>query len=185
MILQVLFIAICFMMDEVMGNFLPHSFLCGDIVITSCLGLSALVLSSRKMKRIDSLLISVLFGLYYDFYVAHTFLICTITFVLINLLVSKWQKHITESVFESCLLVFATIFVKEFLVYFMMTLLSETYMTFITWLTTRAFMTLVVNGIFVVIIVFVSRYIEDMMLLREKKIRNEEKISWWKISSKQ
>lgn len=184
MILQVLFISGCFLLDGVIGALLPHSFLPGDIVITSCLGLSALVLMQRKMDHIDSLLISVIFGLIYDYFVAHTFLVCTIVFVLIHLAVSTWQKHITESMLESCLLVFTTIFVKEFLVYFIMTLLSETLMPIGMWLVSRAVLTLLVNGILVVLIVWVSRWTEDMMLMREKRIRKEESISWWKISSK-
>lgn len=185
MILQVLFIAGCFCMDEMIGNFLPHSFFPQDIVIASCLGLSALVLTQRKMERVDSLLITVIFGLLYDYFAAHSFLVCTITFVIINLAVSQWQKHITESMFESCLLVFTTIFVKEFLVYFMMTLLSETMMPLSMWLMNRAIFTLLFNGVLVVLIVWISRVLEDMRLSREKKIRKEETISWWKISSKQ
>ena len=184
MILQVLFIAAAFLVDEVIGGLLPHSFMPGDVVITSCLGLSALVLMQRKMERIDSLLFTIIFGLLYDYFAAHTFLVCTIVFVIINLAVSQWQKHITESMIESSLLVFTTIFVKEFLVYFIMTLLSETLMPFDMWLVSRASLTLLFNGVLVVIIVWASRMIEDIMLMREKKIRKEETISWWKISSK-
>ncbi|MGN1343936.1 MAG: hypothetical protein ACI4U3_05110 [Traorella sp.] len=185
MIVQILFIIICFLLDLVIGTLLPHSFLPNDIVITSCLGLSALVITQRKMNKIDSLLISVVCGLFYDFYVAHTFLVCTIAFVVVNLLVSMWQYHITDSLLETCLLVFTTIFVKEFLVYFLMSLLSETSLPFILWLSSRAIFTLLFNSFLVVLIVWISRYVEDMMLLREKKIRKEETISWWKISSKQ
>lgn len=182
MIIQVLLISFCFCLDIVISNFLPHSFFPTDIVVTSCLGLSALVLMQRKMDRIDSLLISIIFGLIYDYFIAHTFLVCTIAFAIINLLVSQWQKNITESLFENCLLAFVTIFVKEFLVYFMMTLLSETAMTFDVWILSRASLTLLINTVFVIVIVFISRIVEDMILMREKRIRKEEKISWWKIS---
>lgn len=182
MIIQVLLITFCFCLDIVISNFLPHSFLPTDIVVTSCLGLSALVLMQRKMNRIDSLLIYIIFGLIYDYFIAHTVLVCTIAFSIVHILVSQWQKHITESLFENCLLAFVTIFVKEFLVYFMMTLLSQTAMTFEVWITSRATLTLIINTVFVVVIVFISRIVEDMILMREKRIRKEEKISWWKIS---
>lgn len=184
MIFQILFITACFALDMILGNLLPHSFIPGDFVITPCLGVSALVLVQRKMNQTDSILVSVIFGLLYDIYISNSFLVCTITFALISLLTTQWQKHITESLFESCLLVFATIFVKEFLVYFIMTLLSQTFMPISMWLTTRASLTLVFNGALVVFIVLLSRHIEDMMLMREKQIRKEETISWWKISSK-
>ena len=185
MIVQIAFICLCFGLDIILGVFYPHSFFPNDIVITSCLGLSALVITQRKMDRIDSLFISIICGLLYDFYFAHSFLICTIIFLIINLLVSQWQRHITESIIETSTLVFTTIFVKEFLVYFFMTLISETSMSFINWLTTRAILTLLCNGLLVILIVWISRIFEDMMLMREKRIRKEETISWWKISSKQ
>ncbi len=185
MILQIGFISLCFILDFVFGTFYPHSFLPGDLVITSCLGLSALVITQRNMDRLDSFLICVIYGLFYDFFISHSFLICTVVFALINVLVSNWQKHVTESIFETCTLVFATIFVKEFLVYFIMSLCSYTSLSFTTWLTSRAIVTLIVNGFLVVIIVLISRYVEDLMLLREVKIRKEESISWWKISLKQ
>lgn len=185
MIIQILFIAFSFCLDILISNVLPHSFMPTAITMTSCIGLSALVLTQRKMNPVDSLLVSIIFGLLYDYYAAHSFLVCTIAFAVVNLLVSQWQKHITESLLESSMLVFVTIFVKEFLVYFMMTLLSETSLTFSDWLFTRAFLTLLFNGIIVVLIVGMSRMIEDMMFMREKRIRKEEEISWWKISSKQ
>lgn len=185
MILQIVFIFLCFSLDFIFGAIYPHSFLPQDIVITSCLGLSALVISQRNMNRFDSFLISVIVGLLYDFFISHSFLICTIAFSIVNILVSLWQKHITESIIETCTLVFTTIFVKEFLVYFLMSLCSYTSLSFVSWLTSRAILTLIVNGFLVVIIVLISRYVEDLMLLREVRIRKEESISWWKISLKQ
>lgn len=184
MIVQILFICLCFLADGVLIVLLPHSFLPGSIVITPCLGLSALVLMERKMDFKDSFLLFIIFGLLYDIFISNSLLACTISFAIVSLLVFVWQKHLTESVLESSLLVIVTIFVKEFLIYFMMTLLKETLMSFDAWLTSRAVFTILVNGIFVVSIVWVSRTIEDMRLLREKRIRKEETISWWKISSK-
>ena len=184
MILQITFISFCFILDLILGALYPHSFLPGDVVITSCLGLSALVISQRNMDKIDSFFIFVICGLLYDFFVSHSFLICTIAFAIVNILVSLWQKHVTESIFETCTLVFTTIFIKEFLVYFIMSLCSYTTLSFTSWLTSRAILTIFANGILVIIIVLISRYVEDLMLLREVRIRKEETISWWKISSK-
>lgn len=185
MILQVLFIFACFVGDVILSNVLPHSFLPGEMVITPCIGLCALVLTQRKMDRVDSLLISVIFGIFYDYFISGMFLVCTIAFVVVNLIVGEWQKHITESIIESSLLAFTTIFIKEFVVYFIMTLLQETLMPFDMWLISRAIFTLLANAVFVVMIVWGARYIENLMLMREKRIRKEETISWWKISSKQ
>ena len=65
-----------------------------------------------------------------------------------------------------------------------MSLCSYTTLSFTSWLTSRAILTIFANGILVIIIVLISRYVEDLMLLREVRIRKEETISWWKISSK-
>ena len=185
MIVSLLFITLCFILDLMIGVLLPYSFIPGDIVVTSCLGLSALVLSQRKMNHMDAFLLSVFIGLLYDFYVAHSFLVCTFVFIILHVLVSLWQYHITDSIIENCLLVFTTIFVKEYLVYFFMTLIQETTMSFSVWLTTRCYLTLLLNSLFVIVIVWLSRLFEDMKLMREKRIRKEESISWWKISSRQ
>ena len=69
MILQITFISFCFILDLILGALYPHSFLPGDVVITSCLGLSALVISQRNMDKIDSFFIFVICGLLYDFFV--------------------------------------------------------------------------------------------------------------------
>lgn len=181
---QVLFIVGCFLADTLIGLFLPHSFLPGDIVFVPCLGMSALVLSQKRMNRVDSFLIAVIGGFLYGFLEANQPLVYAIVFGSINLIVDQWKKHIMDSLTENCVLVIVTIFVKEFLVYLMMTILGVTQMPLQMWLVSRAILTIVVNGLFVVLIVFVSRMIEDIMLLREKRIRKEEVISWWNVLSK-
>ena len=89
-----------------------------------------------------------------------------------------------ESVLECLLLAISTIFVKELIVYLYMLMSQVTQMRIALWLTNRLFLTLLINGVLVVVIIFASRTIEDYILLREKRIRKEESISWLDLLSK-
>ena len=89
-----------------------------------------------------------------------------------------------ESVLECLLLAISTIFVKELIVYLYMLMSPVTQMRIALWLTNRLFLTLLINGVLVVVIIFASRTIEDYILLREKRIRKEESISWLDLLSK-
>ena len=89
-----------------------------------------------------------------------------------------WAKHVMESVLECLLLAISTIFVKELVVYLVMRITHATMMSISMWLVNRLFLTLLINGILIVIIIFASRVIEDFILMREKRIRKEETVSW-------
>lgn len=184
MIISFLFILACFLGDVVLSVLFPASFLPSDIVFVHGLGLSALVLSKRQMDPIDSHLLFLLFGLLYDFYASDTIFFYMIIFGILSFLVAQWQKHMMDSVFESALLCITTIFVKEVLIYFVMYLTHHTSMTFQELLVNRIFVTILVNGIFILLIILASRMINDMILMREKRIRKEERVTWWKLKLK-
>lgn len=185
MIISVLFILGCFLGDVVLSALFPASFLPTDMIFVHGLGLSSLVLTKRHMDPIDSHLLFLLFGLLYDFYAGEGMGFYMIVFGILSFIVAQWQKHMMDSIFESALLCIATIFVKELLVYFFMYLMHHTSMTLIDLFVNRIFLTIIVNGILVFLIIFASRMIDDLILMREKQIRKEEHVSWWKLKSKQ
>ena len=143
-----------------------------------------LVLASRHMDKTDSLLMFLMFGMFYDFFVTREYLIYALIFVLLSFIVRIWSNHMMESVLECLLLAISTIFVKELIVYLYMLMSQVTQMRIALWLTNRLFLTLLINGVLVVVIIFASRTIEDYILLREKRIRKEESISWLDLLSK-
>ncbi len=184
MLFHYLFILVCFLLDELLMVLFPNSFDPYSMIFVPCLGLSALVLASRHMDKTDALLIFLGFGMFYDFFVVREHLIYALIFVLLSFIVRIWSNHMMESVLESLLLVISTIFVKELIIYLYMLMSQVTQMNIALWLTNRLFLTLLVNGVLVVVIIFASRTIEDFILMREKRIRKEETISWLDLLSK-
>lgn len=181
MIFHILFIASCFIGDLILAALFPVSFEPMAFVFIPCLGFSALVLSSKHMNNLDSFLLFIFFGLLVDYFLTDTFLVYTIVFGMNALIVNQWQKHLMDSLIESVLLVIATIFVKEFLVYLFMSITSMTQMALMDWVLRRLALTLFINGCFVFVIVFAMRFAEDVASAHERKIRKEESISWLKL----
>ena len=184
MLFHSLFILACFLLDGLIMILFPNSFDPYAMTFVPCLGLSALVLASRHMDKTDSLLMFLMFGVFYDFFVTREYLIYALIFVLLSFIVRIWSNHMMESVLECLLLAISTIFVKELIVYLYMLMSQVTQMRIALWLTNRLFLTLLINGVLVVVIIFASRTIEDYILLREKRIRKEESISWLDLLSK-
>ena len=184
MVVNFLFILFCFLLDGIIIVLFPNSFLPSQMVFVPCLGLSSLVLTNRHLSKIDSVLLAACFGLFYDFFVARTFLTYTVIFVITIIIARFWSNHMMESLIECLLLAISTIFVKEFSIYLLMYIRNLTQMDVMTWVMNRLFLTLLINGILVVVIVFASRVIQDYILLREKRIRKEESLSWLDLLSK-
>lgn len=184
MIVHVLFILLCFFIDGIISVLFPASFIPFDLVFVPSLGFAALVLTNRHLNDIDATLLFVAFGMFYDYFVAREFLVYAIVFLILNFVIRLWSKHMMESVIESLLLVISTIFVKELIVYLYMYMTHVTEMSMLMWLTNRLFLTILINGILVILIIFASRTIEEIILLREKRIRKEETLSWLELLSK-
>lgn len=184
MIVHILFILLCFLLDGIITVLFPNSFLQTQMIFVPCLGLASLVLTNRHLDKTNSILLTIAFGLFYDFFVARTFLTYTIVFVIAIMIARLWSNHMMESVLECLLLTISTIFVKELIVYFLMYIRQITQMDLMTWLMNRLFLTLLINGVLIVVIIFASRMIESIILLREKRIRKEETLSWLELLSK-
>ena len=75
MLFHSLFILACFLLDGLIMILFPNSFDPYAMTFVPCLGLSALVLASRHMDKTDSLLMFLMFGMFYDFFVTREYLI--------------------------------------------------------------------------------------------------------------
>ena len=184
MILQIIFILLCFAFDGIIATLFPASFIPFDNVFVPCFGLASLVLGKRQMNSVDSFFIFMIFGLLYDFFIADMFPIYTCIYVFLCLINMQWQKHIAESTFESTLLVIANIFVKEYAVFLFMTLSHQSNMTFLNWMVNRMFLTLTIHAVCVIILVYVSKFVVDLMKQRDLRIRKEESVPGWKLFRK-
>lgn len=178
MVFYGLFILCCFLLDSLLSLVFPQSFLPSEMIFVPCLGLASLVLTQQHLKKVDAMLLFLIFGIFYDYFIANTQFLYMIVFAILCILSRFWAKHVMESVLECLLLAISTIFVKELIVYLVMRITHATMMSISMWLVNRLFLTLLINGILIVIIIFASRVIEDFILMREKRIRKEETVSW-------
>ena len=95
---HIVFVIICFLIDEVLTVIFPNSYLINDLLFIPNLGFCAMVLTIRKFSFLDSCLFAFGCGMIYDFCFANTFLLYAIIFTVIACLLQLWSKHMTETV---------------------------------------------------------------------------------------
>ena len=178
MLLNYLFVLVAFLIDGILNVFFPVQFNMEHMYFVPCIGLCAMILVNRKMKTTDAVILSILFGLGYDFFYANTMFFYTIVFLLLCGVTRLWAKQINESVIESVSLCISTIFIKELMVYLFMLISNRTTIGFNSWLINRIFLTLLVNGILVSLLVFFTFVKEDYQQRKEVRMRKEERLPW-------
>ncbi len=169
---------ICFLLDGIINLLFPARFGFGSMYFVSSLGFCALMLSARKMELEDSIIMATLFGFFYGWLYAHAYFLYAILFVLSTFITRLWSKQINESAIENVVLCITTLFVKEFMLYLYMLWSHLSAIDFNTWLVDRMFLTLLINGILVVILVFISYAKDDFLKRRDVQLRREEKLPW-------
>ncbi|MEF9962203.1 MAG: rod shape-determining protein MreD [Erysipelotrichaceae bacterium] len=181
---HILFVFVCTMIDGILMVLFPSNFLLTQAIFIPCLGFAAMILTIRKFNLLNGCLFACCYGMFYDFFFARTFMLYMIIFTIVAIIVYFWSKHMTDTLLELLVLVVSTIFVKEILVFWVISLQQHTYMTLYEWFVNREFVTLIGNAILVIIVVFLGRIKDDYLLIKDKKIRKEEHLEWVKLLSK-
>lgn len=181
---HILFVIICFLIDEILLVFFPNSYLINDLLFIPNLGFCAMILTIRKFDFIDSCLFAFGCGMIYDFCFANTFLLYAFIYLIMAMLLQLWSKHMTETLIESLVLCIVTIFVKDLLIYFYMTFQRMTEMSLVLWAERYELLTLLANAILVMVIVFLIRIKDDYLEMKAVRIRKGEKIEWFRLKSK-
>ena len=180
MLAQYLYVALCFVFDGIAAAIFPIDFANVSISFVPCFGLCALVLSIREMDFTNAMIMSVFFGVYYDFIYANTFLVYEIVFALVCLIVKYWTKHLGDSLIELIVMCCVTIFMKEMIAYIIMVARDATTMDLSSWFINRIFLTIIVNAVFVYFLAFMNSFKETYIRNREARIRKEEKLFIYK-----
>ena len=182
---HLLFVVFCFLIDEVLMILFPNSYLVDTLMFIPNLGFCAMILTVRKFNLIDTCLFAFGCGMIYDFCFANTFLIYAIVYTLVACLLHLWSKHMTDTLIESLILAIVTIFVKDLLVYFVMSFQGISEIPFLLWAEQFELLTLLGNAVLVLGIVFLQRSKEDYLEKKANKIRRGEKIQWFNLKSKE
>lgn len=184
MIVHVLFVSICFIIDGILMTLFPNNALGTDLLFISNLGFCAMVLTIRKFEPINGYLFAACFGLVYDYFFANSFLIYILVYAAIAFVIHIWGKHMTDTILESIILCISTIFVKDLMVYCIMIFNQMTYIDIQTWFVTREFLTILANAILVLILISLIRIKDDYLEMKERQVRKEERVEWFRLKSK-
>lgn len=171
-------VLLCFFIDGILNILFPANFGFSSMYFVPCFGFCALMLTIRKMKFADAMIMSILFGMFYGFFYAGAMFTNVFLFVFSCLISRLWTKQVNDSAIENIVLCITTLFVKELMLYLWMHWSHQSALDFNTWLVNRMFFTLLVNGILVIALVFMSYVKDDFLRRRDVQIRREEKLPW-------
>jgi len=180
MIIQYLFVLFCFLIDGAIEAVFPVSFTMNSMYFISCFGVCGLVLTIRKMEFVDAMLLSIFSGMFYDFFYTDSFLVYTLIFSLVCVIVKAWTKHLGETLVESIIICISSLFAMQLLTYIFMLLSAQTNASFQLWITNRMFLTIVVNTLFVVILYFFANLRDTQIKKKEVRVRKEERLFIYK-----
>lgn len=185
MLIHVVFVAICFLIDGILTSLFPNNGCITELMFIANLGFCAMVLTIRKFDFINSCLFAICFGMFYDHFFANAFLTYAIAYFLVTCVIQIWSKHMMDTILESVILCISTIFVKDCVVYLFMFFNRLTSMTIQTWFLNYEFLTILLNAGLVLILISLIRLKDDYIEMKERQVRKEEKVEWFRLKSKQ
>ena len=171
-------------LDLVISVLFPGSYLMNDLVFLPSVGFCSVVLVIREHDLLDRCLTAFLYGLLVDLFIVNTFLLHAVVYLIIALLLQLWSRHMGDSMIESVILCIATIFVKDLLIFLYMRISGVSELSFVGWIVSYEFLSIVCNGVLVFLVVLLQRVKNDYQHMKALKIRQEEKIRWYTLKSK-
>lgn len=184
MIAHILFVFICFVLDSILLVLFPNNFNAQGLMFTPSLGFCAMVLTIRKFEPINGYLFAISFGMFYDYFYADSFLTYALVYAFIAFVLHVWSKHMSDTILETVILCISTIFVKDLVVYFFMIFNKMTTMGIITWFINKEFLTIVANAVLVLILIYLLRVKDDYLEMKDRQIRKEERVEWFRLKLK-
>ena len=179
-----LFYTLCTLLDLAISVLFPGSYLMNDLVFLPSVGFCSVVLVIREHDLLDRCLTAFLYGLLVDLFIVNTFLLHAVVYLIIALLLQLWSRHMGDSMIESVILCIATIFVKDLLIFLYMRISGVSELSFVGWIVSYEFLSIVCNGVLVFLVVLLQRVKNDYQHMKALKIRQEEKIRWYTLKSK-
>ena len=176
--IEIGYIAICVVLDMILGVLFPYDFALFQPLFVPCLGFAALMLVIQPKELVNSLVIAFVAGLVFDFMNADYFMLNSLVFMACAFLIHIWSKHISSSLLEMMILLLSIIFVKEFLIYFYMSASNLVNMTVMTWLIRYLVMTLIGNAGPLLLVLWLNDVRQTLQNRREMMRRKGEKLRW-------
>jgi len=171
------------MMDTVLNSVFPIDYSSVRMSFISNMGIIGLMFVSRELSFKDSLIFAFLFGILIDTTHYAYFLLFALSYTITILIVRVWANQINNSIPEIIILGILTIFVKEMVVFTIIRVLGISSMSFLTWFTSRQFLSLIGNIPLIVLAYYGYDLKNRFEINKDKARRRNEKTLWMKVSN--
>jgi rod shape-determining protein MreD len=180
---KIIYLMMCFVIDTLLNSIFPIDYSSVRMSFISNMGIIGLMFVSRELSFKDSLIFAFLFGILIDTTHYAYFLMFALSFTITILIVRVWANQINNSLPEIVILGILTIFVKEVVVFIIIRVLGISSMSFLTWFTSRQFLTLIGNIPLIVVAYFAYDLKNRFEINKDRARRKNEKTLWMKVSN--
>jgi rod shape-determining protein MreD len=141
--IQIAFVVFGMLCDLLLGIFFPQDYAQTHLLFVPQFTFLCILLLTQRKPLAQVILIALTIGIILDFNQSGYIFLNTLTYTVTIYLVYLWLTRVSESMFETLLLVIVAIFCKELMVYAYMLVFNITHLSFIHWFTYREFLTLI------------------------------------------
>ncbi len=178
MIYQAIYIVFCFILDFWISLIVGIDYAASFLVFIPSLGFGSLILISKKMSLLDALMWVMTVGFIYGLFIPGNLFLYPLLFAAAMLLVRIWSTNLNESVFELLILCLVAILIKDYLLFVYMQAVGITVMNVIYWIKTYLFMAIVGNAFFLILIIYLYRYISKIQIVFTQRKQKKEHVNW-------
>jgi len=178
MILQPLYVLVCFILDMIINDLLPFNYAASSMVFIPSLGFCALILVTRKKDLISAFIFSVIVGFIYGLFIPNSLVLYPILFTVAMLITRIWSSNLNDTIIEVLILCMLAIFVKDLLLYLFMKIAGITVISLIGWVRIYLFSAIIGHIIPVLLIILLYHQFNNWSKDNQKKKLNKEHIVW-------
>lgn len=169
---NIIFIIVGFILDFVLSSFFHIDYSYQSMFFVPCFSFMAILLASKRMNIYHIIITGFILGFIQNMISGSVFYVYPIVYIISLMIYTFWSKNISDSLFETLLLLLTLLFVKEVLVYCMYHLLNVVSMSLMTFLVKRCFLTVVV-GVFQGLIVMGLNHLTSSFIDSSNEYHNQ------------
>ncbi len=173
----------CFLVDTILSSIFTVDYANIRLSFVSNMGIVGLMFLCRNLNIKDTLLMAFVFGLFVDMTHYSFFSLMALSYTITLFIVRIWSNQVNESIPEILILGVLTIFVHNTIVFFIMRILNISSITFINWVSSRQFLTLIGNLPLILLAYFGYNIMMNLEIRKDNDRRKNEKTLWMKVSN--
>jgi len=176
--LKIAFVVFGMFCDLLLGILFPQDYSYMHLLFVPQLTFMCILLITQRKPLSQVMLIALTIGIILDLNQSGYVLLNTLTYTATIYLVYLWLTRVSESVFETLLLIIVAIFCRELFVYGYMSIFNFSHLTFINWFTYREFLTLLGHIPLSLLFIQLNRIRLDINNNIDQRRRSKESPLW-------